>query len=168
MNHEKAFKDWLQGLSYKEIAKKHNVKENTVKSWYKRHHWKDKKEQMDVKSVHAEIVNAPPSIELVPSHKILRTIIEKDLKEQLEKKNLNFSYYIDLVDDYMALWDVKNMLIADINERGVTVPGMHSKKKNDCVGELNKTNAQMLRVLADLGLKATDIETEPDDEDDEL
>ncbi|UNT55822.1 P27 family phage terminase small subunit [Lysinibacillus capsici] len=168
MTHELAFYDWLNGMKYKDIAAKYGVSENTVKSWYKRHHWKEKKSEDAEKSVQVEIVDAPPSVELVPSHKRLRLIIEKDLKEQLHEKGAIHSYYIDLVDDYMALWDVKNMLIDDINERGVTVPGMHGQKKNDSVGELNKTNAQMLRILAELGLKVTDIEKPEPDDDDEL
>lgn len=168
MSHELAFTDWLNGMKYKDIAAKYGVKENTVKSWYKRYHWKEKKEQGAQESVQDELIHAPPSIELVPGHKRLRRIIEKDLKDQLFEKGRNHSYYIDLIDDYMALWDVKNMLIADIQDRGVTVPGMRGEKKNDSVGELNKTNAQMLKILAELGLKAADIELIVDDEDDEL
>lgn len=169
MSHELAFYDWLYGMKYKVIAAKYGVTENTVKSWYKRHHWKEKKGKQEDKSVQEEIVSAPLSVELVPSNKRLRLIIEKDLKDQLQEKGAIHSYYIDLVDDYMALWDVKNMLIEDINERGVTVPGMHGQKKNDSVGELNKTNAQMLRILAELGLKVTDIEKpDPNNDDDEL
>lgn len=168
MKREQAFSDWAQGMKYKDIANKYGVKEDTVKSWYKRYSWKEKKEQMNAESVHEEVTDAPPSVELVPNHNRLRVIIENDLKEQLEVNGHSRSYYIDLVSDYMALWDVKNMLIEDITDRGVTVPGMHGQKKNDCVGELNKTNAQMLRILADLGLKTTDIVVDPDDEDDEL
>ncbi|WP_460012051.1 helix-turn-helix domain-containing protein [Lysinibacillus sp. CTST325] len=36
-SHELAFEDWLEGLKYKDIAGKYNVKGNTVKSWYKRY-----------------------------------------------------------------------------------------------------------------------------------
>ncbi|MFE3573717.1 helix-turn-helix domain-containing protein [Lysinibacillus sp. NPDC059133] len=167
MKHEMAYEDWLKGMKYKDIAEKYGVKENTVKSWYKRYNWKEKKENSAHESVRAEIVDAPPSIELVPSHNKLRLLIERDLKDQLKLRGLDQSYYIDLVDDYMALWDVKNLLIEDINERGVVVPGMYVEKKNDSVAELNKTNAQMLRILAELGLKAADMEN-VDDEDDEL
>lgn len=168
MAHEKAFEDWLKGMKYKDIAEKYKVKIDTVKSWYKRHHWKDKKSKLSHESVQENVVDAHPSVEVIHNNNKLRYIIEKDLKEQLQEKGVTHSYYMNLVDDYMALWDVKNLLIEDINERGVTVPGMNGKKKNDSVGELNKTNGQMLKILAELGLKATDIELINEDEDDEL
>lgn len=96
--------------------------------------------------------------------KVKKADIRKDLLDQLERNGVYGKFYIDLVDDYMALWDIKNKLIADIKHRGVTVTwnnggGQCGSKKNDSVGELHKTNAQMLRILNDLGLKAT--KTEP-------
>lgn len=168
MNHELAFKDWLEGMKYKDMAAKYGVKENTVKSWYKRYAWKEKKEQLQQESVQDEEYIAPPTIELVPSHNRLRTIIEADLKAQLNENGVVRSYYMDLVDDYMAMWDVKNLLIVDIQDRGVTVAGVRGEKKNDSISELNKTNAQMLKILADLGLKATELKVDDPDEDDEL
>ena len=42
---EKALEDYKSGLSYKEIAEKHNVSESTVKSWASRHWNNDKKIQ---------------------------------------------------------------------------------------------------------------------------
>lgn len=71
---------------------------------------------------------------------------------------------MDPVDDYLAMWDVKNMLIEDIQERGVTVPGARGEKKNDSIGELNKTNAQMLKILSELGLETSEIKIEGEDD----
>ncbi|KYG90007.1 hypothetical protein A0U40_09795 [[Bacillus] sp. KCTC 13219] len=167
MNHEKAFEDWLKGMKYKDIAEKYGVKENTVKSWYKRYKWKAKKEQIVQESVRESVEDAPPSIEILHGDNRLRRLIESDLKEQLKLNETEKSFYINLIDDYMAFWDIKNMLIEDIRERGVVVWGVNAQKKNDSISELNKTNAQMLRILADLGLKATDMEN-LDDEDEEL
>ena len=42
---DKALEDYKAGLSYKEIAEKHNVSESTVKSWASRHWNNDKKIQ---------------------------------------------------------------------------------------------------------------------------
>lgn len=88
-----------------------------------------------------------------------KTDIKKDLIDQLERNGTFGSYYVDLVNDYMALWDIKNKLIKDIRERGVSIywnngGGQSGHKKNESIGELNKTTAQMLRILSDLGLKA--------------
>lgn len=41
---ELARRDYVTGMKYKDIATKHDVSINTVKSWQRRHHWKrDKK-----------------------------------------------------------------------------------------------------------------------------
>ena len=57
----------------------------------------------------------------------------------------------------MEMWNIKNNLIADIKERGVAIEWSNGKqygmKKNDSISELNKTNAQMLKILSELGLK---------------
>ncbi len=60
-------------------------------------------------------------------------------------------------------------LIKDINERGVSVRydnggGQHGHKKNDSIAELHRTNNQMLKILSDLGLKASELEADPGDE----
>ncbi|MGR5963521.1 P27 family phage terminase small subunit [Bacillus cereus] len=55
----------------------------------------------------------------------------------------------------------------DIEERGVVVEwsnGKQQEEKNESIGELDKTNAQMLKLLAELGLKATEVEVGEDDE----
>ena len=86
--------------------------------------------------------------------------IKKGLIDQLERNGVFGSHYLDMIDDYMSLWDIKNKLIKDIRLRGVSVEwnnggGQHGFKKNDSVGELAKINAQMLKVLNELGLKAS-------------
>lgn len=164
-NHELAFEDWLEGMKYKDIAVKYGVKENTVKSWYKRYDWKQKKEQRTQESGQEAEAIAPEVIELVPGNKNLRVKIEKDLRAQLFLMGATQAHFMDLVDDYLALWDVKNLLIEDINERGVTVPGARGAKKNDSIGELNKTNAQMLKILSELGLKTSEIKAEGEEDD---
>lgn len=89
-----------------------------------------------------------------------RTEIKADLISQLERNCIYGKHYLDLIEDYMALWDIKNCLIKDIKARGVSVEYIHGSnqkgfKKNDSIGELNKTNAQMLKILNELGLKAS-------------
>lgn len=96
--------------------------------------------------------------------------IRHDLIDQLERNGVYGSHYLDLIEDYMALWTIKNKLIADIRRRGVAVeyqngPNQWGSKKNDSIAELNKTSAQMLRILNELGLRATDFEAvDSDDE----
>lgn len=98
--------------------------------------------------------------------------IKHDLIDQLERQNIYGQHYLDLVNDYMALWDIKNKLIKDIKERGVSIRWetcnrdgevvQSGYKKNESIAELNKTNAQMLKILSELGLKARPMEPDPE------
>ena len=60
---DKALEDYKAGLSYKEIAEKHNVSESTVKSWASRHWNNDKKIQKGyyvvVVAADAKSINKP-------------------------------------------------------------------------------------------------------------
>ncbi|ABO51118.1 hypothetical protein Dred_2608 [Desulforamulus reducens MI-1] len=101
-----------------------------------------------------------------------KTEIKKDLKNQLERNGVYGSHYLDLINDYMSLWEIKNRLIKDIKTRGVSVEwnnggGQKGFKKNDSIAELNKTNAQMLKILNELGLKANSSGS-GDDDDEEM
>lgn len=94
-----------------------------------------------------------------------REIILNDLLNQLQERGMTQNYYVSLVHDYMDLWDVKNELIANIRKNGVMIAynnggGQSGTRKNDCVPELTKINAQMLRLLSELGLRGADIKPE--------
>lgn len=95
--------------------------------------------------------------------RIVRTQIYKDIKkellQQLEANGTYGKYFEDMVDDYMAMYITKTLLIKDIQTRGIIVPynnggGQSGFKKNEAVEMFNKTNAQMLKLLSELGLKA--------------
>lgn len=90
--------------------------------------------------------------------KVSRKEIKADLLDQLERSSTTGKYYIDLVDDYMELYDTKKKLILDIKLRGVSVPynnggGQSGYKKNESVDLLIKVNGQMLKILDSLGIK---------------
>ena len=86
-----------------------------------------------------------------------RSEIKKDLLDELERNGTVGKYYTDLVDDYMTLWDTKNLLKADVKERGAVVEyisnnGTVNKRKNESVGELVKVNDRMVKLLEALGI----------------
>lgn len=123
---------------------------------------KTKKELLEIaKKYEIENVNQrmlKEEIFEIVSANVQRASIRADLLDQLERNMVVGEFYTDLVNDYMAMWDVKNSLIDDINNRGVTVEwqnGEHQKgyRKNDSVAELQRTNNQMLRLLDHLGIK---------------
>lgn len=85
--------------------------------------------------------------------------IKKSLLKQLKSRGNVSDFYIDLVNDYISMWEIKNQLIEDIKVRGVSVPyqngaNQHGAKKNDSIRELTTINRQMLVILRDLGIKA--------------
>lgn len=95
--------------------------------------------------------------------------IKSDLLDQLERNGTNGKYYLDLVDDYMELYDTKKKLIKDIKDRGVVAKYQNSEtqwgyKKNDSVDQLLKVNQQMLKLLDALGIKPSQ---DGDDDDEE-
>ncbi len=95
--------------------------------------------------------------------------IQSDLLDQLERNGTTGKYYFDLVSDYMDLWVTKSLLVDDIQQRGVTVlynngGGQKGRKKNDSVEQRIKVNAQMLKLLSELGIKPVQLDGD-DDED---
>lgn len=94
--------------------------------------------------------------------------IKNALLKQLKDRKNDTDFFRDLVNDYMSMWDIKNELIADIKEKGVSVKYQNGEnqfgyKKNDSVRELTTVNNQMLKILKDLGIKA-EVEEVDDDE----
>jgi phage terminase small subunit len=154
-NLEEAYRDYLSGMKYKDIAIKHGVTLAAVRQWKTRNNWQRKTSKISISSPEKNIQPKKKSSRKkgYTKNSKLRSNIEKDLIEQLNEKGAGHAHYIDMVKDYMSLWDVKNLLIEDINERGVVVTWNGNKKKNDSIGELNKTNAQMLKILSELDLK---------------
>ncbi|WBX79944.1 phage terminase small subunit [Virgibacillus salarius] len=57
--HKLAEKDYIKGMKYKDIAAKHGVSINTVKSWKRRYGWQRKKGAPKEKNVHTKKVGAP-------------------------------------------------------------------------------------------------------------
>lgn len=102
-----------------------------------------------------------------------REDIRSDLLEQLQERNILEAHFIDLVNDYIALWNVKNELIYDIEAKGVSLryqngPNQYGFKKNDSVAELNRVNGQMLTILRELGLKPNPMIVDDNDDKFEL
>jgi len=98
--------------------------------------------------------------------------IRKDLIDQLELNGTYGRFYEDLVDDYMRFWETKYHLLNDISNRGVTVEYKNGEnqfghKKNDSIEQVLKVNAQMLRILSELGIKPTQSSVGSDSDGDE-
>jgi hypothetical protein len=95
--------------------------------------------------------------------------IKRDLTRQLKLKKANTPTFLSQVNDYMAMWVTKEMLIADIEARGAFITydnggGQRGTKKNESVSEQARINAQMLKLLEALNIKSTTLIADDDDE----
>lgn len=80
------------------------------------------------------------------------------LVEQLKLQNKTADFYMDLVDDYMSYWRMKEDIVNDIAAKGLRYEcingnGVKVEKPNESVQNLQKTTAIMLKILNDLNLK---------------
>ncbi|UBH10603.1 P27 family phage terminase small subunit [Macrococcus armenti] len=94
-----------------------------------------------------------------------RQRVKKSLFNQLKVKWLVDDHYIDMVYDYLRLWDLKEKLFEAIDEYGITVPTKYGPKSNPAISDLHKTNQQMIKLLDSMGLKAQPVEEDDDDDD---
>lgn len=156
-NIEEAYKDYLSGMKYKDIATKHGVSLSAVRAWKTRNNWQRNKTTKSISSSKIDIQTKKKNTtkKRYTKNNKLRKEIKDDLIDQLNEKGAGHAHYLDLVNDYLSLWDIKNLLIEDIKTRGVVVTWNGNNKKNDSIAELNKTNAQMLKILSELDIKVS-------------
>ncbi|MCB2311616.1 RNA polymerase subunit sigma-70 [Clostridium tagluense] len=109
--------------------------------------------------------------EIVKAIKISKEYIKikKDLIKQLKLMKANIPTFLSQINDYMSMWVVKELLIRDIETRGVIASynnggGQSGMKKNDSVTDQIKVNAQMLKLLDALNIKSTTLVADEKDE----
>lgn len=98
--------------------------------------------------------------------------IRNSLIKQLEVKGAKVAHFEDLINDYLFLFDTKNMLQTDIKKRGVayetlSAQGYKITKQNQSVKDLVAVNKQMTSLLKELGL-TTDAPTGEETVDEDL
>lgn len=87
----------------------------------------------------------------------VRKEIRKNLIEQLTEKGAKLTLYEDMIDDYMRLWDLKELLIEDIAVNGLTKMYGSVMKENPSPKQLPIVNRQMLALLQQLGISADNV-----------
>jgi hypothetical protein len=87
--------------------------------------------------------------------------VRKSLEEQLAAKGADVDLYLDQINDYMDLWDLKESLIKDIKENGLRMmyEGTTGKveKDNPSPRQLPIVNRQMLAILKQLDISTGNI-----------
>ena len=84
-----------------------------------------------------------------------RKKVRDSILAALVAKGMDSSYFLDLVEDYMDLWDIKRKLRVDLQQRGPVVEwqnGANQKglRKNDSVVEYPKISKRMTDILRQL------------------
>lgn len=97
-----------------------------------------------------------------------KTQIKQDLLDQLERDGVCGNHYLDLINDYMSMWEIKNKLIKDSKEHPYTEwknsETSFGRKKNDSVDQAIKVNMQMIKILDFLGIKPSKQDGDLDDD----
>lgn len=92
----------------------------------------------------------------------LRTAIQADLLDQLDRTGKVGHQYKDLVNDYLTMWDTKEKLAEDLEENGVVRTRYYSNgtstlENSKSTEQFLKLNAQMLKLLESLGLNEPQV-----------
>lgn len=89
--------------------------------------------------------------------KVTKKAVRESMIAQLRAKGAETPAFIDMIDDYMKLWCIKEKLATDIEERGVVYKdlssvGVEMMKNNPSVKEIVGVNRQMLSILDRLNI----------------
>lgn len=100
--------------------------------------------------------------------KMIRNSIRDSMIGELEKQNKTTKYHLDLVEDYMKYYDMKEKLFNDIKKNGprITVIGTGGSeitKDNKSYNLITKTTDIMLKILKSLNIENSIIEMSDED-----
>ena len=94
----------------------------------------------------------------------IRKRVEKSLKQQLVSKGADVEIFKNMIDDYMGLWDLKEMYFEDVKENGLRVDG----KENTSPKQIPIVNRQMLAILKQMDITTDNVVREDGEENDAL
>ncbi len=95
--------------------------------------------------------------------------LKGELKQQLITKDNYNKITIELLEKCINFTKIEDELIKDIEKRGVSIAwnnggGQKGRKKNDSIAELTKVNAQKIKILDKLGIKAPESKEDGDED----
>ena len=101
----------------------------------------------------------------------VREKIKRDLLDQLSGTG-PMAICLNLIEDYINLWMIKNKLIKDGKKHPYTEwknsETSYGRKKNDSIDQAVKVSMQMMKILEFLGLKPPKDGGDGDDSDLEM
>ncbi|MEI3605933.1 hypothetical protein SPD48_09545 [Pseudogracilibacillus sp. SE30717A] len=104
------------------------------------------------------------------SRETRRMNVRADLRKQLRENGMDTHLWLDLIEDYMKFWDLKEELQKSIRTKGAMVTVENGKqrfyKRNDAVVELPKVSKRMTDILDKLKIQVAEIKDEGEGDDD--
>lgn len=98
-----------------------------------------------------------------------KTEVKTDLLQKLEECGMVDKFYVDLVEDYMVLWDMKSALAKECKKKKMITwkngENQQGEKVNPALKEFRETNKRMVELLKSLGLESADKDVNDDFED---
>lgn len=133
------------------------TKKKTSKSTNKR----EKEFEKMVENLEENMQRIESEKQLEETIKDKKLAIKEDLQSQLISQNKFGKQFDDMIEDYLYFVELKERLQHDIDINGIRYKttggnGFTTYKPNESYERLLKTNAQMLKILQDLDLKAPD------------
>lgn len=138
--HIQAYKDYVKGMKYKDLAEKYGVSVNTIKSWKQRHGWERKKGAPIEKSVHTKKGGQPGNKNAVGNNggapqKNQNAVTHGFFSKFLPEETLEIMEEIQERSPADMIWDQIQIKYAAIIR---AQPIMFVKDKNDLEKELKK------------------------------
>jgi hypothetical protein len=95
--------------------------------------------------------------------------IREDLTQQLIAQGKHQSYYIDMIDQYVNYFAIKNKLLRDIKKEGIRIEttngnGFKTSKVNESIDKAQRVTQLMLKILSDLELEKPIAEDSADED----
>ena len=87
--------------------------------------------------------------------------IKQSLLRQLKNHNADIEVFKNQIEDYMALWELKELYKEDIKKHGLR---LEDGKENPSCKNLTAVNKQMLMLLKMLNISTDNILFEADDD----
>ena len=158
--------------SLSELSRELNVSEKTLRKWISENYSNDfaklfrerrRKGRLKVKEKDLSLSETTASADDV----------RKDLMHQLTKRKALSPVFMDLINDYMDFWVIKEQLKKDIRKRGVYVQydnggGQTGYTSNSSVDNLLKVSSKMRDIIKQLEISVDVVSTEMEEEDDFL
>ncbi|MCY7975728.1 phage terminase small subunit [Bacillus inaquosorum] len=139
--HIQAYKDYVKGMKYKDLAEKYGVSVNTIKSWKQRHGWERKKGAPIEKSVHTKKGGQPGNKNAVGNNggapqKNQNAVTHGFFSKFLPEETLEIMEEIEELSPADIIWQqIKIQYAAIIRSQ----PIMFVRDKDDLAKELKKT-----------------------------